>query len=75
MKQYVVYCKNYAYGLHMLFGSRTLNKEVNIKMQNVNTERERVTKFLGVFTDELLNWKAQIQYVQAKLSKKNLYNV
>ena len=40
---------------YMLFGSRTLNKEVNIKMQNVNIERVRVTMVLGVFIDELLN--------------------
>ena len=54
---------------YMLFGSRTLNKEVNIKMQNVNIERVRVTTFLGVFIDELLNLKAHIKYVQSKLSK------
>ena len=46
-----------------------LNKEINIKIQNVNIERVRVTKFLGVFTDELLNWKLHIKYVQLKLSK------
>jgi len=43
---------------YMLFGSRMLNKEVNIEMQNVNIERVRVTKFLGVFIDELVNGKA-----------------
>ena len=47
----------------MLFGSRMFNKEVNIKMQNVNIERVRVTKYFGVFIDELLNWKAHIKYV------------
>ena len=46
-----------------------LNKEVNIKMQNVNIKRVRVTTFLGVFIDEFLNWKAHIKYVQSKLSK------
>ena len=54
---------------YMLFGSRTLNKDVNIKMQNINIERVRITTCLGVFIDELLNWKAQIKYVQSKLSK------
>ena len=39
---------------YMLFGSRMLNKEVNIKIQNVNIERVKVTKFLGVFIDELI---------------------
>ena len=80
MKQYVVFWKNYADGLqvnkltmnitktnYLLLGSRTLNKEVNIKMQNVNIERVRVTQFFGVFIDELLNWKAHIKYVQSKL--------
>ena len=54
---------------YMLFGNRMLNKEINIKIQNVNIERVRVTKFLGVFIDDLLNWKAHIKYVQSKLSK------
>ncbi len=53
----------------MLFGNRMLNKEINIKIRNVNIERVRVTKFLGVFIDDLLNWKAHIKYVQSKLSK------
>ena len=53
----------------MLFGSRTVNTEVNIKMQNVNVERVMATKLLGVFIGELLNWKAHIKYVQSKLSK------
>ena len=50
---------------YMLFGN---NKEVNIKMQYVNIERERFKQFLGVFIDKLLNWKAHIKYVQSKLS-------
>ena len=54
---------------YMLFGSRTLNKEVSIKIHNVNIERVRDTTFLGAFIDELLNWKARIKYVQSKLSK------
>ena len=40
-----------------------LNKEISIKMQNVNIERLRVTIFFAVFIDELLNWKAHIKYV------------
>ena len=59
---------------YMLFGSRMLNKEVNIKMQNVNIERVSVTKCLGVFIDELLNWRAHIKYVQS-VFKKYRYNV
>ena len=31
-----------------------MNKEVNIKIQSVNIERVKVTKFLGVFIDELI---------------------
>ena len=54
---------------YILFVSCMLNKEVNIKMQNVNIERVSITKFLGVFIDELLNWKVHIKYVQSKLSK------
>ncbi|KAK2170760.1 hypothetical protein NP493_1143g00038 [Ridgeia piscesae] len=58
----------------MLFGSSTLNKEVNIKIQNVNIERVRITMFLDVFIDELLNWKAH-KICSIKAFKKYRYNV
>ena len=33
-----------------------LRKDVNIKIRNVNIERVRFSKFLGVFIDDLLHW-------------------
>ena len=38
-------------------------------MQNVDIERVRATKGLGVFIYELLNCKAHIEYVLSKLSE------
>ena len=54
----------------MVFGSRMLNKEINIKMLSVNIERVRVTQLLGVFIGELLNSKPLIKCVQLMFSKR-----
>ena len=53
----------------MLFGSRMLNKEVNIKRQNDNIERISITKVQCVFINEIINRKAHVKYIQSKLSK------
>ena len=39
----------------MLFGNRMLRKDVNINIQNVNIERVRITKFMGVCIEDPLN--------------------
>ena len=38
-------------------------------IRNVNIERVRVVKFLGVNVDDLLNWIYRITYVKSKLSR------
>ena len=38
-------------------------------MDNIDTERENVTKFLGVLIDENLSWKQHINNVSTKTSK------
>ena len=38
-------------------------------MDNIVIERENVTKFLGVLTDENLSWKQHINDVSTKISK------
>ena len=45
---------------YMLFGMCMLSRDVVIHMQNVNIERVRVVKFLGVYVDDLLNWNDHI---------------
>ena len=38
-------------------------------MDNIVIERENVTKFLGVLTDENLSWKQHINNAGTKISK------
>ena len=38
-------------------------------MDNIDIERENVTKFLGVLIDENLSWKQHINNVSTKTSK------
>ena len=38
-------------------------------MDNIVTERENVTKFLGVLIEENLSWKQHINNVRIKISK------
>ena len=45
------------------------NTEYNLKISNKILERVTEIKFLGIIVDEQLNWKAQVQYVNTKLSK------
>ena len=40
-----------------------------LEMDNIVIERENVTKFLGVLTDENLSWKQHINDVSTKISK------
>ena len=46
-----------------------LSRHVVIHIVNVNIERVRVVKFLGVYVDDLLNWNYHITYVKTQLSK------
>ena len=41
------------------------------KVDNIVTEREKVSKFLGVLIDEKLSWKQHINDVSTKISKSN----
>ena len=54
---------------YILFGKRMLSRDVVIHIRNVNIERVRVVKFLGMYVDDLLNWNYHITYVKSKLSK------
>ena len=53
----------------MLFGRRTLNVDVDLNIRTVSIERVRVTKFIGVNINVLINWNYHVKYVKSKLSK------
>ena len=41
----------------------------NLLIENIHIKRKHVTKFLGVFIDETLSWKENIDIVSSKISK------
>ena len=53
----------------MVFGKVKHSGSINIIINDSEIERVSVTKFLGVFIDEKLNWSEHIIKVQSKLSK------
>ena len=60
---------------YILFRKRMLSRFVVIHIGNVNIDRVRVVKFLGVYVDDLFNWNYHITYIKSKISKKCRYNV
>ena len=56
----------------MLFGKKGVKIKDNafsIDINNVKIERVQYTKFLGIFIDEMLNWKYHLSQVSTKTSK------
>lgn len=53
----------------ILFGNRSINREVKIKIDNVEIEQVSENKFLGVIIDNKLNWKSHINNTRSKISK------
>ena len=54
---------------YMIFRNRPPDIEINLFINNQQIIRVHVTKFLGVYIDESLNWKYQINKARLKLSK------
>ena len=54
---------------YMIFRNRPPDIENNLFFNNQQITRVHVTKFLGVYIVESLNWKYQINKVRLKLSK------
>ena len=54
---------------YMIFRNRSPDIEISLFINNQQITRIHVTKFLGVYIDEYLNWKYQINKVRLKLSK------
>ena len=42
---------------------------LNIKINNILVEEKQSAKYLGIFIDNKLTWKSQIQHIKAKLAK------
>ena len=61
----------------MLFGhkyKRQKNFSSVISLSGINLEKVECTKFLGVYIDCKLNWKAHISYIALKVSKSIFLN-
>ena len=54
---------------YVIFRNRPPDIESNMLINNPQITRVHVTKCLGVYIDESLNWKYQINKVRLKLSK------
>ena len=54
---------------YILFRNRPPNVDFNVFIENESINRVHVTKFLGIFIDDKLNWKHHINTVRSKLSK------
>ena len=53
---------------YILFGGRHVKEEVNIFINKIKIEQVTVTKFLGVYVDQKLNWKNHIDHISKKIS-------
>ena len=56
--------------LHFHYG-RTKKPTINLKLNGVSVDEKLVTKYLGTFIDNKLNWKSHIEHVKAKMAKGN----
>ena len=54
--------------LHFHYG-KTLKKNIDIKINNIQVEEKESTKYLGTFIDNKLTWKIQIQHIKTKLAR------
>ena len=53
----------------MLFRNRPPDVDFNVFIEHERINRVHVTKFLGIYIDDKLNWKYHINTVRSKLSK------
>ena len=47
----------------------------NFLIEDIYIKREHKTKFLGVFIDENLSWKQQIEILSSKISKSMAFSI
>ncbi len=58
----------------ILFRPKSKKNDISVSLtyDNIDIKQEKVTKFLGIYLDECLQWDSQIKHVCSKMSK-NLY--
>lgn len=54
---------------YMLFGKKSCNRNISIKVNGEIIERVRENKVLGVIFDDMLNWKPHIRHLKSKLAR------
>ena len=54
--------------LHFHYG-KSKKPIINLKLNGIPVDEKKVTKYLGTFIDNKLDWKTHIEYVRAKMSK------
>ena len=59
---------NYSKSYCILFNRQNITRKIKIKMSGKTIEQVKTIKYLGVHIDQGLNWKQQIQKIQAKLT-------
>ena len=52
---------------YMIFSRKKSNYQLDLRIDNQTVDETLTTKFLGVYIDNKLNWKAHISYVGGKL--------
>ena len=54
--------------LHFHYG-KSKKPIINLKLNGIPVDEKKVTKYLGTFIDNKLDWKTHIEHVRAKMSK------
>lgn len=50
-------------------GNKQNDYSINLKISNKNLERSSTIKYLGIWIDDKLSWKAHVDHIKSKLSK------
>ena len=56
-------------GCYFIFSQHYFQTFPNLLIGNIHIKREHVTKFLGIFNDQNLSWKQNIDILGSKISK------
>ena len=53
----------------MIFSRKKSSQHLDLRIDNQNIGVTQTSKFLGVYIDDKLNWKAHISYVAGKIAR------
>lgn len=54
---------------YIIFGTKKIKNQINLKINDTLIEHVQATKFLGITVDEKLCWKQHINIIKSKLAK------